>query len=102
MDVQLFHTFDAVATHGSVSKAAAALGYSQPAVTHQVQRLEHLLRARLFDRCAGGVTLTSAGERLLPLARTVLSVLGQMQADIEPDASPGKAGDSGGRRSPDR
>lgn len=84
MDVQLFHTFTAVATHGSVSKAAVALGYSQPAVTHQVQRLEHLLRARLFDRCAGGVRLTSTGERLLPLARIVVTVLGEMRAHLEP------------------
>lgn len=87
MDVQLFHTFAAVATHGSVSKAAVALGYSQPAVTHQVQRLEHLLRARLFERCAGGVRLTSSGERLLPLARIVVTVLAEMRAHFEPLSS---------------
>lgn len=56
-----------VAEEGSLAGAARRLGYSQPAVSQQLQALERLVGSRLVDRRAGGreVTLTEAGQRVL-------------------------------------
>lgn len=50
MELRLLTTFLKVAQLQSFSKAAESLGYSQSAVTVQVQQLENELGVRLFDR----------------------------------------------------
>jgi DNA-binding transcriptional LysR family regulator len=67
--------FERVAALGGFTRAAAALGLSQPAVSRRVELLERELGAPLFDRLPGsaGVRLTEAGERFLPYARAVLA-----------------------------
>lgn len=52
----------AVARHGSLSAAAAALGVSHSTVLRRVAALEEALETRLFDRLPGGYSLTQAGE----------------------------------------
>ena len=64
-----------VAQAGSFSAAAAALGYTQSAVSRQVAALEAVAGRRLFERSRQGVTLTPAGARLLPRAIGVLDEL---------------------------
>lgn len=61
----------AVAEHGSVSRAAAVLRISQPAVSRTVKELETHLDVRLFARSPQGVALTEAGRALVAHARTV-------------------------------
>ena len=58
---------------GSLSAAAAALGYTQSAVSHMLLSLEKELGLRLITRSRAGVHLTDAGERLLPVVRTLLA-----------------------------
>ena len=67
--------FVAVAEDRHFTRAASRLGVAQPSVSSQVRKLEGSLGARLFDRGPGGVSLTQAGEVLLPLARRVLADL---------------------------
>ena len=55
----------AVAETGSFTAAAAALGYTQSAVSRQVAGLERAAAAMLFERRPGGVRLTPAGATLL-------------------------------------
>jgi DNA-binding transcriptional LysR family regulator len=64
-----------VAQAGSFSSAAAALGYTQSAVSRQVAALETATGRRLFERSRQGVTLTTAGTRLLATAVRVLDEL---------------------------
>lgn len=64
-DIRVFAT---LARSGTLSATARALKLSQPTVGRRIDRLEHDMGARLFDRLAGGYALTAAGERLLPLA----------------------------------
>ncbi|WP_111719521.1 LysR family transcriptional regulator [Homoserinimonas sp. OAct 916] len=73
----------ALAEHGSLSAAARALGYSQPAVTQQLQRLEALLETPLITRTTRGVHLTGAGDVLLKHATSVLSTMSLAQAEVE-------------------
>jgi DNA-binding transcriptional LysR family regulator len=61
-----------VARRGSFSAAAAALGYTQSAVSRQVAAMEAAAGAALFDRGARGVRPTPAGEVLVRRAGRVL------------------------------
>ncbi|UEP25807.1 LysR family transcriptional regulator [Burkholderia ambifaria] len=61
----------AVERHGSIGKAAEALGLSQPALTKAMQRLEALLGVTLFERTGTGMTATSAGTQFLVRARRI-------------------------------
>ena len=54
--------FEATARLGSVTRAAAELGVSQPAVSQQLRQLEAFLERPLLRRVAGGLVLTPDGE----------------------------------------
>ncbi|MES2531128.1 MAG: LysR family transcriptional regulator [Pseudomonadota bacterium] len=69
--------FSAVARAGSFTTAARQLNLTQSAVSMLVQQLEDSLGLQLFDRGAA-VTLTEAGQQLLPLARRILDDLNQV------------------------
>ena len=58
MELRILNTFLKVAQLQSFSKAAESLGYSQSAITVQVQQLENELGVRLFDRIGKNVTIT--------------------------------------------
>jgi DNA-binding transcriptional LysR family regulator len=75
----------AVAELGSFRRAAAALGYTQSALSHQVSALEAALGQSLFDRPGGRaqVRLTPAGEAVCRRARRVLSEVEAVAADAE-------------------
>ncbi len=75
LETDLLRSFLAVARYGSVTQAAATLGRTQSAVSVQIKRLESLLSVSLFERQARGVSLTDAGQRLLPRARQLLDEL---------------------------
>ncbi|WP_432987573.1 LysR family transcriptional regulator [Dactylosporangium sp. CA-233914] len=64
--------FALVARHRSFSRAASALGVSQPAVSQAVARLERELGFRLFARTSREVSLTDSGLALLPHASALL------------------------------
>ena len=89
MDVQIGHLrcFLAVAEHHHFTRAARELGLAQPSVSAQVRGLEADLGGELFHRMKGNVTLTPAGEALLPFARRIL-------ADV--DAAASEVSDVGG------
>lgn len=75
MDMQLQHLryFLAVVDARHFTRAALSLGVSQPTLSKQVHTLESALGTALFDRMPGSVTLTAAGETLLPLARRMVA-----------------------------
>jgi DNA-binding transcriptional LysR family regulator len=70
VDLRLLRTFAAVVEHGSFTRAAAALGYTQSAVSQQIGGLEASLDVRLFTRRPFG--LTPAAERLAEHAGSIL------------------------------
>lgn len=66
--------FVTVAEEGSFTRAATQrLFVTQPALSKQIRQLESRLRAELFTRSPRAVTLTAAGEALLPRARQLLA-----------------------------
>jgi molybdate transport repressor ModE-like protein len=60
----------AIVRGGSVSAAAKQLGCDHATVIRRVDRLEHHLSAKLFDRRKTGYLLTEAGQRVADSART--------------------------------
>ena len=64
--------FREVAERGTLTAAAAALGYTQSAVSRQIASLERAARAPLLERRHDGVRLTAAGHVVLRRAVTVL------------------------------
>lgn len=79
MDILELQAFIAVARHCSFSKAGEQLGLTQPAVSKRVARLEASLETKLFDRVARKISLTEAGEQLLPRAEELLNQAKEMQ-----------------------
>ena len=73
MELRILNTFLKVTQLQSFSKAAESLGYSQSAITVQVQQLENELGVRLFDRIGKSVTITHYGQSFIPYARDVIS-----------------------------
>ncbi|OWY40336.1 LysR family transcriptional regulator [Xenophilus sp. AP218F] len=73
MEIYQLRTFVTVAQQGHLTQAAELLHLSQPAVTAQIKALEEEVGMPLFERNAGGVTLTRAGEELLPQAQGILA-----------------------------
>jgi len=55
--------FRAAARHGRFRDAARDLGVTESAVSHQIKRLEELVRMPLFDRNGPQVSLTADGRR---------------------------------------
>ncbi|QND84391.1 LysR family transcriptional regulator [Chromobacterium vaccinii] len=73
MEIYQLRTFVTVAQQGHLTQAAELLHLSQPAVTAQIKALEEEVGMQLFERSAGGVSLTRAGQELLPQAQGVLA-----------------------------
>ncbi len=77
------HVFSTVVQRGSMAKAAAQLGVSQPAVSEVIADLEHALGAPLLDRSPRGVELTAYGRALLKRTHAAFDELKQGIRDIE-------------------
>src|SRR6266700_7142474 len=83
MDVEALRTFTAIHSAGGVTRAAATLRRSQPAVSRRLALLEQELGVPLFERIPGGVVLSEAGRVLLPFAETALAVLRDAHAAVQ-------------------
>lgn len=83
MDTQSLKAFLLVAEHASFSVAAESLHLTQPAVSKRIATLEQQLGAPLFDRIGKRVSLTEAGQALLPHARAVADHLQQARQSID-------------------
>ena len=70
----LLRTLTTVVDLSSFTKAAKALGITQPAVSAQIKRLQSLLGYDLLDKRAPGVILTPRGEFVVNQARRLLSI----------------------------
>lgn len=78
-DLQIFH---AVATTGSMSAAAAALGCQQSTISKRIRQLESRLGSQLIERRAGGIMLTPAGESAFDYVLTMQRSAHQLEAEI--------------------
>ena len=75
--------FEAVARHLNFTKAADELHVTQSAVSHQIRNLEAFLGTALFDRAGGRLTLTAAGQVLLPGVREAIASIGRAVSSLK-------------------
>jgi DNA-binding transcriptional LysR family regulator len=87
LDPRRLLIFREVARRGSLSAAATALGWTQPAVGQHMQRLERDVGIPLMLRSVRGITLTEAGTALLAHADALASRLTAAQTEIQALAS---------------
>ncbi len=73
MTLDEIETFLCIAQLGSFTEASRRLGRSQPAISRRIHQLEESLGAPLFERLGRRVSLTEAGETLLPHAEMALA-----------------------------
>jgi DNA-binding transcriptional LysR family regulator len=83
MQLQQLRYFVAVAESRHFTQAAANVGITQPTLSKQIHSLEEDLGAPLFARVRGNITLTPAGEALLPLATRILADADTARREIQ-------------------
>jgi DNA-binding transcriptional LysR family regulator len=81
IDLNLLVIFDAVMRERSVTRAGRRMGLSQPAMSHALARLRHILKDDLFIRSPKGMVPTPRAEQLALPVRTALDGL---QHSLEP------------------
>ncbi|MEV4949803.1 LysR substrate-binding domain-containing protein [Streptomyces sp. NPDC053755] len=83
LDLGRLRALHAVAVHGTVAAAAAALGYTPSAVSQQIAKLERETRTTLLERQGRGVRLTDEAHRLASTAERLLSIVEEAEVRLE-------------------
>lgn len=88
MDINAFLVFRTVAAEGSVTKAAERLNYVQSNITARIQQLEKEIGVTLFHRDYRKMTLTSAGQLLLPYANRLIETFNEAKEAVTDTSIP--------------
>jgi LysR family transcriptional regulator for metE and metH len=78
---------EAITKEGGLTRAAARLNISQPALTYQLRAAEQRVGTDIFRRVGRRLVITPAGERLLRLARLVADEMAHAEEDIRTHAT---------------
>jgi DNA-binding transcriptional LysR family regulator len=81
--LQAMQVFVATVEGGSLSAAADRLDMSRPVVTRHIAQLEAWAGARLLHRSTRRLSLTSAGEAVLPLCQQMLTLAQDVQIQLQ-------------------
>ena len=81
-DLRRLRSLCAIADHGSLTAAADALTFTQPAVSQHLAALEAEVGAPLVTRSRGGAQLTDAGRLLVEHARAALDRLALAEVQV--------------------
>lgn len=82
LDLRHLRMLVALDRHGTVTGAAAALGLTQPALSHQIQEAERRAGVPLFRRVKKRLVFTWQGQELLTSARLVVAEMERAEADL--------------------
>ena len=89
MELQTVETFLKAAANQNLSKTSRQLGYSQSAVTAQIQKLEKELNVQLFERIGKRIYLTDQGRAFVPYASELLKAANAAQTFSQKPEAPG-------------
>lgn len=79
MNLEHLKTFHVVASLGSFTEASKVLFLSQPAVSQQIQGLEHALKNPLFDRGKRQIRLTARGKILFNHTQRLFGIFKEIE-----------------------
>ncbi len=84
MEIQVRHlrVICEIASSGSLNRAAAGLGLGQPALSHQLRRIERMVGGSLFHRDQQGVRPTELGSLILRRARAIVLTFDELEHDF--------------------
>ncbi|RSM69336.1 LysR family transcriptional regulator [Amycolatopsis sp. WAC 01375] len=84
MEIQVRHlrVICEIASHGSLNRAAAGLGLGQPALSHQLRRIERMVGGPLFHRDQRGVRPTELGALILRRAKVIVLTFDELEHDF--------------------
>ncbi|GLZ36940.1 LysR family transcriptional regulator [Actinokineospora sp. NBRC 105648] len=74
----------AIARAGSLNRAAVELGLAQPALSHQLRRIEEAVGCDLFERDRRGVRPTRVGMLVLARAEAIVPAFDELERDFRP------------------
>ncbi len=89
MDLKSLRCFEAMAKHGSLTRASIELGISDAAVSQRIKSLEKYLGVKLYESRGGKVRLTEAGQRTKDLATRLFDELAEFEEAIGDEESRG-------------
>lgn len=90
MELEQLRHFLKVAEFSNFTKAANAVGLSQPALSRSIARLEAELGQPVFERQTRHLALTEAGQLLLGRAQQILSLVDDTKVEIGDDGQTGR------------
>ena len=90
LEVRHLRMMRAIVRDGGVTRAAARLHLSQPALSHRLAELEAVLGTRLFLRVGRRLVPTPPGERLLRVAQALLPELERAEHEVRGLAGSGQ------------
>jgi len=82
LEIRHLRSLIAIAETGKLAAAATQVHLTQSALSHQVRAVEEHYGIALFTRTNAGLRFTTAGQRLLALAREVLAQVGEAERDL--------------------
>lgn len=83
MEIRDLRLVKSIAEHGSLVRAARALGVAQPALTRSLAAIEARLRGRLFERTRRGVVLTDLGRTVVAEGAEILQRIEGLDSRLE-------------------
>lgn len=83
MNLEQLRSFVEVARLGHFTRASESLHLAQPSLSRQISTLERELGAELFHRARGNISLTPAGETLLPRAQRMLAEADAIREEMD-------------------
>lgn len=81
--LQQLRLFEAVASHGSFTRAAEAVHLTQPAISIQIKRLEEGLGVSLFEQMGKKIYLTAAGKALYATCQDLFGRLAAFEGELD-------------------
>ncbi|MEX5503679.1 LysR family transcriptional regulator [Pseudomonas putida] len=86
LDWNLLRTFLVIGQEGSISRAAARLHLSQPAVSQALRRLEEQLDSALVVRRGPRINLSQAGEEVMQIAAELYGTVSRLGPALDSPA----------------
>jgi LysR family transcriptional regulator, regulator for metE and metH len=82
LDIKVLRMLVAIDRHGSLTRAAQALGITQSALSHHIKETERRTAVEIFHRVGKRLHLTAIGEELLQAAKTILGEVDRIEGDL--------------------
>lgn len=82
LDIKVMRMLVAIDRHGSLTRAAQALGITQSALSHHIKETERRIAVDIFHRVGKRLHLTAIGEELLQAAKSITGEVDRIESDL--------------------